>query len=112
MICNQYPQINCKGLQESEGAAKHVQFEGYDRGADGSPYGASIPISKAFSPYGDVLLAYEMNDEIIPRDHGYPIRAVVPGVVGARNVKWLNNIIGKICTLFRPCPNIILPFIN
>ena len=58
MICNQYPQINCKGLQESEGAAKHVQFEGYDRGADGSPYGASIPISKAFSPYGDVLLAY------------------------------------------------------
>ena len=41
-----------------------------------------------------------MNDEIIPRDHGYPIRAVVPGVVGARNVKWLNNIIGKICTLF------------
>ena len=98
--CKKYPSTNCKGLQENEGAAKHVQFEGYDRGADGSPYGASIPISKAFSPYGDVLLAYEMNDEIIPRDHGYPIRAVVPGVVGARNVKWLNNIIGKICTLF------------
>ena len=36
-----------------------------------------------------------MNGETLPRDHGYPIRAVVPGVVGARNVKWLNNIIGN-----------------
>ena len=42
-----------------------------------------------------MLLAYEMNGEVLPRDHGYPIRVVVPGVVGARNVKWLNNIIGK-----------------
>lgn len=56
----------------------------YDVGADGSPFGASIPIEKGFNPYGDVLLAYEMNGEPIPRDHGYPIRAVVPGVVGAR----------------------------
>ena len=47
---------------------KHVQFEGYDEGSDGSPYGASIPIEKAMS--GNVLLAYEMNDEILPRDHG------------------------------------------
>ena len=39
-----------------------------------------------------------MNDEILPRDHGYPIRVVVPGVVGARNVKWLNSIIGKTYT--------------
>ena len=81
-------------MREDEIRAKHVQFEGYDKGADGSPYGASIPISKAFTPYGDVLLAYEMNGETLPRDHGYPIRAVVPGVVGTRNVKWLNNIIG------------------
>ena len=28
---------------------KHVQFEGYDEGSDGSPYGASIPIEKAMS---------------------------------------------------------------
>ena len=44
------------------------------------------------SPERDVLLALEMNGEPLPRDHGYPVRAVVPGVVGARNVKWLSRI--------------------
>ena len=53
---------------------KHVQFEGYDEGSDGSPYGASIPIAKAMS--GDVILAYEMNGDTLPRDHGYPIRYI------------------------------------
>jgi len=41
----------------------------------------------------DVLLAYEMNGEELPRDHGYPIRAIIPGVVGARNVKWLGKVV-------------------
>ena len=72
---------------------RHVQFEGYDVGADGSPYGASIPIEKGFNPFSDVILAYEMNGEKLPRDHGYPVRVVVPGVVGARNVKWVNRIV-------------------
>lgn len=43
-------------------------------------------------PRGDVILAYEMNGQPLPRDHGYPIRVIVPGVVGARNVKWLGRI--------------------
>ena len=30
---------------------------------------------------------------LLCRDHGYPIRVVVPGVVGARNVKWVNRIV-------------------
>lgn len=41
---------------------------------------------------GDVILAYEMNGEPLLRDHGYPIRVIVPGIVGARNVKWLGSI--------------------
>ena len=58
---------------------------------------ASIPIEKALSPFGDVLLAYEMNDcEELPRDHGYPLRVIVPGHVGVRNVKWLSKI--KLCS--------------
>ncbi|XP_061471465.1 sulfite oxidase, mitochondrial [Rhineura floridana] len=70
----------------------HVCFEGLDKDQSGTVYGASIPFKKAISPEGDVLLAYEMNGEDLPRDHGFPVRVIVPGVVGARNVKWLARI--------------------
>ena len=55
-------------------------------------FNASIPIEKAADPRGDVILAYEMNGEPINRDHGFPLRVIVPGVVGVRNVKWLGRI--------------------
>ena len=29
---------------------------------------------------GEVILAYEMNEEILPRDHGYPIRVIATGI--------------------------------
>ncbi|KAL5601225.1 hypothetical protein BROUX41_006023 [Berkeleyomyces rouxiae] len=67
--------------------ARHVHFAALEA------YGASIPMSVAIDPRGDVLLAYEMNGEPIPRDHGYPLRALVPGHVAARSVKWLNKIV-------------------
>ena len=40
----------------------------------------------------EVLVAYAMNDDEIPPDHGFPLRLIVPGYVGARNVKWLEKI--------------------
>lgn len=42
--------------------------------------------------HGDVLLVYEMNGKPLSRDHGYPVRVVVPGFAGARCVKWLSRI--------------------
>ncbi len=51
---------------------------------------------QALDPTGDAILAFEMNGEPIPRDHGFPIRAIVPGVVGARNVKWLGKVRDKL----------------
>jgi len=70
----------------------HVAFEGLDH-ANGAPYGGSIPIEKAMDVNGAVILAYEMNGETLPRDHGYPLRVIVPGYIGARSVKWLSSII-------------------
>ncbi|KAI1333916.1 Oxidoreductase, molybdopterin-binding domain-containing protein [Xylariaceae sp. FL0016] len=67
--------------------ARHVQFSGLEA------YGASIPIESAIDPRGDVLLAFRMNDEPLPRDHGFPVRVIVPGHVAARCVKWVNKIV-------------------
>lgn len=69
-----------------EAGVKHVIFVGID------DMQASIPIEKALSPYGEVLVAYEMNGEPLPPEHGYPVRVVVPGHLGVRNVKWLTTI--------------------
>ncbi|XP_006815733.1 sulfite oxidase-like [Saccoglossus kowalevskii] len=83
------------GFKESDPSykGKHVQFEGLDIDPFTSEqYGASIPLVKALDPEGDVLLAWEMNGEPLTRDHGFPVRVVVPGFVGARNVKWLGRI--------------------
>ncbi len=66
--------------------ARHAVFVGEEA------YGASIPLEKAVDPRGDVLLVYEMNDVPLPRDHGFPIRVIVPGTVAARSVKWLQRI--------------------
>lgn len=66
--------------------AKHAQFSGLEA------YGASIAMSKALDSHGDVLLAYEMNGSELPRDHGFPLRVIVPGNVAARSVKWVHRI--------------------
>ena len=33
-----------------------------------------------------------MNGDILPPDHGFPIRALVPGWVGIANIKWVGSI--------------------
>jgi DMSO/TMAO reductase YedYZ molybdopterin-dependent catalytic subunit len=40
----------------------------------------------------DVMLAYEMDEKPLPRDHGAPLRLIIPEMYGYKNVKWLNEI--------------------
>ena len=56
--------------------------------ADG--YQESIPLAKAQDP--EVLLAYRMNGAILPNNHGFPARLIVPNIYGMKNVKWLTRI--------------------
>ncbi|WP_030973347.1 sulfite oxidase [Streptomyces sp. NRRL S-1824] len=48
-----------------------------------------LPVAKALD---DVVLAYEMNGEPLPPDHGYPVRMIVPSWVGIANIKWVGDI--------------------
>lgn len=75
--------------------AVEVVLEGADRGRErGVPgemgYAMSLPIEKALHP--DTILAYDMNGESLPQEHGFPLRAVVPGWFGMTSVKWLTAI--------------------
>eukprot|EP00929_Paragymnodinium_shiwhaense_P009329 TRINITY_DN11345_c0_g1_i1.p1 TRINITY_DN11345_c0_g1~~TRINITY_DN11345_c0_g1_i1.p1 ORF type:complete len:639 (-),score=134.90 TRINITY_DN11345_c0_g1_i1:350-2266(-) len=78
--------LSLEGCMSPSCNLKHIVFHGLD------DMQASIPIEKALNPYGDVMLAYEMNGEALPVEHGFPLRLVVPGVVGVRNVKWITRI--------------------
>ena len=57
-------------------------------GADG--FSRVIPLAKAVSP--DTLLALTMNGEKLPVNHGFPVRALIPGWYGMDSVKWLDSI--------------------
>jgi len=71
---------------QEKGEIEHVRFYSIDG------MSVSIGIEKATNPYGDVMICYEMNDEELPRDHGFPLRVVVPGYAAVRSTKWLNKI--------------------
>jgi sulfite oxidase len=73
--------------------ARYVEFVGLDqveREGEQFGFGGSIDLTKALSD--EVLLASELNGTPLPPAHGFPLRAVVPGWIGARSVKWLARI--------------------
>jgi DMSO/TMAO reductase YedYZ molybdopterin-dependent catalytic subunit len=57
-------------------------------GADG--YTDTFSIEKALDP--TTLVVYRMNGEPLPERHGYPVRVIVPGLFGEKNVKWVTGI--------------------
>ena len=76
-----------------EDDAVEVAFTGADSGFQGGvrhQFARSLPIAEALRP--DIVLAYQMNGNDLPPQHGYPLRLVVPGWYGMASVKWLSSI--------------------
>jgi DMSO/TMAO reductase YedYZ molybdopterin-dependent catalytic subunit len=75
-----------------------IALEGADRGTPKEEplppgpisYVWSVPLAKAMQ--SEVLIAYAMNGRDLSRDHGFPIRAIVPGHYGMASVKWLTRV--------------------
>jgi DMSO/TMAO reductase YedYZ molybdopterin-dependent catalytic subunit len=77
----------------SEG--REVLFRGADGGAVDGRSGCvqfERSLAVADARQGDVLLAYAMNGEPLPVQHGYPLRVVVPDWYAVASVKWLTGI--------------------
>ena len=89
MIHNmEYTGVPLRTLLEEAGVKPGVKWV-YVEGADASSNGRSIPIEKALD---DVLVAFKANGEALRKEHGYPVRLVVPGWEGNMWVKWLRRI--------------------
>ena len=75
----------CSAASWNISANPHEQPNGY--------YGTSLKLNWAMDPNRGIMLAHKMNGESLRPDHGRPLRAVVPGQIGGRSVKWLTKLI-------------------
>lgn len=66
-----------------KGLVKTV-FYAEDGYVDSVPYPLSLT--------EDVFLAFRMNGEPLPSEHGFPLKTIMPGIYGMKNVKWLSKI--------------------
>jgi sulfane dehydrogenase subunit SoxC len=73
--------------------AVEILFSDHDRGIDHDvehDYERSLPLEEALRE--EVILAYEMNGQPLPPQHGFPLRLIVPEWYGMTSVKWLKAI--------------------
>lgn len=78
LLLDRFPWLS--RLSDEEASTYHVEFEGVD------DYFTSTPLSRVLDPSADAILAVTMNGEDLTPDHGFPVRAFLPGIAGARNV--------------------------
>jgi DMSO/TMAO reductase YedYZ molybdopterin-dependent catalytic subunit len=76
-----------KPLLERAGLRPNAKFA-ISHGAEG--YTTAIPVERILSPLN--FLAWEMNGERLPRQHGFPLRVFFPGKYGMKQPKWLTRI--------------------
>lgn len=89
MIHNmEYTGVSLRTLLQEAGIKPEGKWV-YVEGADASSNGRSIPLEKALD---DVLIAFKANGEALRKEHGYPVRLVVPGWEGNMWIKWLRRI--------------------
>jgi DMSO/TMAO reductase YedYZ molybdopterin-dependent catalytic subunit len=84
------PILEEAGLQDD---ALEVVFTGLDRGVQGDvehDYERSLPLAEAMRD--EVMLAYAINGQPLPPQHGFPLRLLVPSWYGMTHVKWLRRI--------------------
>jgi DMSO/TMAO reductase YedYZ molybdopterin-dependent catalytic subunit len=77
------------------GSACEVVFRGADQGPisggrDAIRFERSLKLDDARD--SEALLAYAMNGESLPVQHGYPLRVIVPRWYAVASVKWLTEI--------------------
>ncbi len=59
--------------------------------AAGGEYKDSLSLLEALEP--DTLLAYRLNGESLPADHGFPLRLIIPRMYAYKGVKWVERIV-------------------
>jgi len=79
--------VPLRALLEASGPRTDVRDVVF-HGVDG--YTDTFPLAKAMDP--TTLVAYEMNGSPLPQRHGFPVRIIVPGLYGEKNVKWIDRI--------------------
>jgi DMSO/TMAO reductase YedYZ molybdopterin-dependent catalytic subunit len=102
--CGKFTGVRLSQLLKQVGPnanAREVVFFGTDRGKEDvifrqqtykleQQFARSITLEHALKP--EPLLAYALNGQPLDRDHGFPLRLIMPGWYGIANVKWLSEI--------------------
>ena len=95
--CAEYTGVRLKDVLEDAGLEPNAVFVAYygedphlSAGTDEAPISRGVPIEKALDEW--TLLAWEMNGEPLPAQHGFPLRMVAPGYPASVCGKWLTRL--------------------